>query len=79
MTNYTPINLQAHSKTGWRTITVRCAINWIKRSDVRYEKNTSEYNHELEITIEPEVYGHLEMEEIVNMIQQLSTSLRTVF
>ena len=60
-----------------RKIAVRCSLDWLNKKHLKFEMVQME---SLPMgNIEPIVYGQLEMEEIVLLIQELTPSLRSVF
>lgn len=75
-------HIDSYKNTGsfeaWmRTITVRCALAYLDRKDVRRE--TSITNMSIDISSEAPVLGNLHSEEIIALIQKLPDGFRSVF
>jgi len=66
------------SLEGWvRRITINTALRHYQRSSLRPEMNGAEW--ELETAEEPDVYGYLEAESLMNLISKLPDGYRMVF
>lgn len=62
---------------GWmRKITVRCALAYLDRKDVRREVPMLTMNDE---EVKPIAFSNLEAEELLNLIKELPTGFRKVF
>lgn len=61
-----------------KTVTRNCVLAWLKKSYVQNEMtiDTAEY---FDGQVEPEVYSHLDEEELIKLIQELPTGYRIVF
>lgn len=66
------------SLEGWvRRITINTALRHYQRNSLRPEMNGAEW--ELETAEEPDVYGYLEAESLMNLISKLPDGYRIVF
>ena len=61
-----------------RTVTVRCCLQFLKLNANRVFSGSIEMDEKTE-TISPIVFGQLEVEEIISLIQHLPEGFRTVF
>ena len=75
-------NINAYKATGsfeaWmRTITIRCALHWLKKRASKKETTITEINDTK--VIEPAIYAQMGEEEIIKLVQDLPEGFRTVF
>ena len=71
---YRPIG----SFEGWmKTITTRCALQWLNKHNLRQDLLNVEASDET--SLEPEVYEKINAEDIILLIRELPMGFRTVF
>ena len=75
-------NIKQYKSTGsfeaWmRTITIRCALSWLKKRAAKKETVIADIN--VTLSVKPAVFAQMETEAIIEVIQTLPEHFRAVF
>ncbi len=77
---FTAIDKYKHTGSfeAWmRKVTVRCSLQWLQKQKIHFVPFNPDESGA--VSEDPEIFGSLEMEAVINEIQGLTNSLRVVF